>query len=349
VDVLEEKAELILASGFAGEVDRMNFSQKRHRFENLLMLNPKVKTNTLHISLNFDAAEKLDDETLQQIAVTYMDKIGFGDQPYLAYRHNDAGHDHIHLVTSNIQASGERIDLHNIGAVRSEKARKEIELEYKLVKAESEKFKPEPGIKAVDFERVRYGKLSTKRAISNTVISSYRFTSMAELNAVLRLFNVTADRGAEDSLMFQKNGLIYSLLDEQGNKKGVPIKSSSLYSKPTLPELEKQFLEHEKNRGIHFTKMLGKLVQREVDDLPVLTLAGGDKKTAPYPAQDKRSQVREQVPKEAFTGAGILNNSIIKRGTMIDATILLIYLSGYPKLIFTRFRHKHSSHFHTMF
>ena len=48
--MLEGKAELILASGFAGDIDRMNFSQKLHRFENLLMLNPKVKTNTLHIS-----------------------------------------------------------------------------------------------------------------------------------------------------------------------------------------------------------------------------------------------------------------------------------------------------------
>jgi error-prone DNA polymerase len=49
-----------------------------------------------------------------------------------------------------------------------------------------------------------------------------------------------------------------------------------------------------------FTKMLSKLVQRETDELPVLTLARGDEKTAPYPAQDKRSQVREEVPKDAF-------------------------------------------------
>ena len=53
--VLEGKAELILASGFAGDIERMNFNQKLHRFENLLMLSPNVKTNTLHISLNFDA------------------------------------------------------------------------------------------------------------------------------------------------------------------------------------------------------------------------------------------------------------------------------------------------------
>lgn len=252
--VLEGKAELILASGFAGDIDRMNFHQKLHRFENLLMLNTKVKTNTLHISLNFDSAEKLNEETLQQIAVTYMERIGFGDQPFLAYRHNDAGHDHIHIVTTNIQADGERIDLHNIGENQSEKARKAIEIEFNLVKAQSKGFKTGPGIKSVDVQKVIYGKAPTKRAISNTVnaiIGSYQFTSLAELNAVLKQFNVVADRGAEDTLMFQKKGLIYSLLDEKGNKVGIPIKSSSLYSRPTLPELEIQFKKHAKTRIKH--------------------------------------------------------------------------------------------------
>jgi len=54
-----------------------------------------------------------------------------------------------------------------------------------------------------------------------------------------------------------------------------------------------------------FTKMLGKLVQREVDELPVLTLARGDEKTAPYPSQNKRTQVRENAndkTKTAFHG-----------------------------------------------
>jgi error-prone DNA polymerase len=51
-----------------------------------------------------------------------------------------------------------------------------------------------------------------------------------------------------------------------------------------------------------FTKMLGRLVQREMDDFPVLTLARGDEKSARYPAQNKRAQVREEVPKEAFHG-----------------------------------------------
>lgn len=53
-----------------------------------------------------------------------------------------------------------------------------------------------------------------------------------------------------------------------------------------------------------FTKMLGKLVQREADDLPVLTLLLGDEKTELGVALNKRSQVREHLnfSKEAFHG-----------------------------------------------
>ena len=249
--VAENQAELILASGFAGNIEKMNFHQKLGRFENLLMLKPSVKTNTLHISLNFDAVEKLEDETRQRIAITYMDKIGFGDQPYLAYRHHDAAHDHIHIVTTNIQANGEAINLHNIGRIQSKKAREEIEIEFNLVKAQGKQYKPEPAIKPINLEKALYGKTPTKRAISNTVnavISNYKYTSIAELNAILKQFNVAADRGSEDTVMFQKKGLVYSLLDANGNKVGVPIKSSALYTKPTLTYLEKQFAQHKENR-----------------------------------------------------------------------------------------------------
>jgi len=252
--VLEGTAELILASGFAGDIEHMNFNQKLQRFENLLMLNPKVKTNTLHISLNFDAAEKLSDQTLQQIAIAYMDKIGFGDQPFIAYRHHDAAHDHLHLVTTNMQRDGKPIDLHNIGCIRSENARKEIEEEFKLVKAQSKQYKPEPAIKPIDLSKALYGRLPTKRAISNTVnavINAYQFSSLPELNAILKQFNVIADRGPEDAQMFQKGGLVYCLLDEKGNKVGVPIKSSSLYTKPTLQWLEEQFPKHHANKIAH--------------------------------------------------------------------------------------------------
>ncbi|MBB5644873.1 hypothetical protein [Pedobacter cryoconitis] len=49
------------------------------------------------------------------------------------------------------------------------------------------------------------------------------------------------------------------------------------------------------------TKILGKLVQRADDDLPVLTLSLADEKNPPYSSQNKKTQLREDV-KETFYG-----------------------------------------------
>lgn len=56
------------------------------------------------------------------------------------------------------------------------------------------------------------------------------------------------------------------------------------------------------SKCVDLTKLLGKLVQHQQDDLPILTLSRADEKTAPFPAQNKRTQVREEIPKEAFHG-----------------------------------------------
>lgn len=47
-----------------------------------------------------------------------------------------------------------------------------------------------------------------------------------------------------------------------------------------------------------FTKMLGKLVQRQADDLPVMTLARGDEMPSAFVSTNKRSQVREDASDE---------------------------------------------------
>lgn len=249
--VAEGEAKLILASGFAGEIEQMTFDHKLQRFQHLTELKPSVKTNALHISLNFDSSEQISSAKMQMIAIAYMEQIGFSDQPYIVYRHNDAGHQHLHIATTSIQRTGESIDLHNIGRLLSEPARKAIETEFELVKAESKGFKQESGIRPADLDQIKYGRQSTKRQISNVlagVVNNYMFTSVAELNAVLTQFNVMADRGQEGSDMFRKKGLIYSMLDKNGNKVGVPIKASAFYAKPTLNNLEQKFQKNKEKR-----------------------------------------------------------------------------------------------------
>ncbi|TKB97261.1 relaxase/mobilization nuclease domain-containing protein [Pedobacter cryotolerans] len=235
------EAKIILASGFAVDIDRINLDQKIQRFKNLTDLNPTVKTNALHISLNFDAADKLDLQKVQQIAQSYMEQIGFGEQPYIAYRHLDAAHPHIHIATTLMQKDGKRKYTHNMGRLVSEPARKAIETEFGLIKAEGRKQGNPLTIKPAI-----YGQKPTKQTINSIVLSvrqGYAFTSLAEFNAILGQFNIRADRGREATTMFEKKGLLYSILDEKLNPIGVPIKASSFHDQPTLKNLEKDFQE----------------------------------------------------------------------------------------------------------
>ncbi|WPU97872.1 relaxase/mobilization nuclease domain-containing protein [Mucilaginibacter sp. cycad4] len=247
--VIAGEANLLLASGFAGDVNQFSLEQKLQRFDHLTMLNSRTKTNAVHITLNFDGQDKLSNEQLQQITMSYMERIGFGDQPYLVYKHYDAAHAHVHIATINIKPDGSRIDTHGIGWKLSEPARIELEKEYGLVKAKGRQWSNTLGIKPADIEKALYGKMPTKRAITNiinAVIDSYKFTSLAEFNAVLKQFNVVANRGKEDTLMYQHKGLLYSIVNPKGEPIGVPIKASAIYNKPTLINLEK---EYNKNIG----------------------------------------------------------------------------------------------------
>jgi hypothetical protein len=241
--VRNHQAQLIEASGYFKDLGDLSFNDKLLRLTDLALRNENTKTNTVHISLNFAIGENLENEKIQQIIADYMDQIGFGDQPYLGYKHTDAGHPHAHIVTTNIQKTGERISLHLLGKTKSEQARKDLEVKYGLQKA-GEQIGEKKTVEKMKAVKVEYGKTDTKRAITNVVneiIKTYKVTSIPEFNAVLKRYNVVADRGAKDSRMFEKKGLVYWTLDEKGNKIGVPIKASSIYGKPTLHNLESRF------------------------------------------------------------------------------------------------------------
>ena len=251
--VQKGSAECLYAGNYLSDAQHMNFYQKLNGFEMLNSLNERATTKTLHVSLNFDPSEKLSNNKLVEVANVYMDKIGFGQQPFLVYKHEDAGHPHIHIVSTTIKEDGSRINTHNIGRNQSEKARKEIEELYGLVKAELQQRLVKPGIKPVDIEKAVYGKHETKRGISNVVgavFSQYKFTSLPEFNASLKQFNVIADRGKEEGRIYKNRGLMFRILDANGNKVGVPIKASAIGCKPTLDNLEKKFIVNESAREL---------------------------------------------------------------------------------------------------
>lgn len=95
------------------------------------------------------------------------------------------------------------------------------------------------------------------------VLNPYKYTSLPELNAVLNQYNVKAERGTENSKVYQTGGLLYRVLDADGNPVGVPIKASSFYNKPTLKFLEQKFKENVAKRT-PFKRRIKNAVDKEL-------------------------------------------------------------------------------------
>lgn len=254
--VKQDVAECIGEENYPMEADKMNLNMKLNRLLKQTALNDNVKRNSVHISLNFDPSEtaSLSKEKLMNIANTYMDKIGFGQQPYLVYQHHDSGHPHIHIVSIKIREDGSRIDTQNIGRNQSEIARKEIEKSFGLVVAEGHGKNQKQELQPITMGKVQYGKIESKKAIANVlnvVLPTYKYSSLPELNAVLQQYNVLADRGSENSRIFHSKGLVYRILDKNGKAIGVPIKASDFYNKPTLKYLEEKFASNKTGQLQH--------------------------------------------------------------------------------------------------
>lgn len=102
-------------------------------FEMQLSLNPNVKNPVYHIALNFSKEDhdKLTDEKMIEIAKEYMRKMGICNTQYIAVRHFDKEHPHLHLCVNRINNNGEVIsDKYDL--VRSGKICKELTKKYNL-------------------------------------------------------------------------------------------------------------------------------------------------------------------------------------------------------------------------
>jgi len=249
-------AELLHAHSFFKLPQELNFHDKMERFQDLMALNERADTKLIHISLNFHPSEKerLTKEFFIHLADEYMNKIGFGDQPYLVYQHEDAGHPHVHVLSTLIKDDGKRIPTHFIAKNVSEPVRKEMEKTYGFIPADKKELQsglePENQL-AVTPQKIQAGKSATQRSITNVldhVIDRYKYTSIHELNAVLKLYNVKADRGVEDGRIYKHRGLTYVVIDPDGKALTKPIKASAFYSKPTLDYIEGKCKENEQKR-----------------------------------------------------------------------------------------------------
>lgn len=184
----------------------------------------KTKKPVLHISLNPHPDDRLTEQQYEILAREYLEKLGFGEQPYIIYKHMDIDRHHIHIVTVNVNEQGKRLNQDFLFR-RSKKITTEMEEKYNLHKTQREKITPDMPIKKVDPN----GDL--KRQVANTVKMvgmRYKFQTMGEYNAVLSLYNVRCDEADGKVNGREYHGLVYFATDDKGKVIANPFKASRL-------------------------------------------------------------------------------------------------------------------------
>lgn len=184
----------------------------------------KTERPMVHISLNPHPDDVLTDAQLTEIAREYMDKMGFGDMPYMVYKHTDINRHHMHIVALRVRTDGSCISDKN-NFYRSKEITRELERKYGLKTAEREKVTPETPLLKIDPS----GDLKKQVAsVVKIVGMRYRFQTIGEYNAVLGLFNVRCENTDGRVNGREYHGLVYFALGEDGQPIAAPFKASRL-------------------------------------------------------------------------------------------------------------------------
>ncbi|MBW7892190.1 MAG: relaxase/mobilization nuclease domain-containing protein, partial [Chitinophagaceae bacterium] len=109
-------------------------AQLYRSFEPYLIANKRTEKPVLHISLNPDPGDKVTDENFRKIAKDYMERMGYGEQPYIVFKHTDIERTHIHIVSINVDRYGVKIP-DTFEKLRSMDACRALEQKYNLIPA----------------------------------------------------------------------------------------------------------------------------------------------------------------------------------------------------------------------
>ena len=208
-------------------------------FGDYLAANRKTEKPILHISLNPDPKDCVSEEQFIKLAEQYMQRMGFGDQPYIVYRHNDIGREHLHIVSVRVDETGRAIS-DSYEHERSMKVCRELEQQFDLTPATKKEWKEGLPLSPVDYEG---GNLKGQLAgVIRPIAREWRFQTLGEYRAVLSLYGITVDEVKGEYGGREYHGLSYSATDKDGNKIGKPFKSSVFGKEAGIAALEKRML-----------------------------------------------------------------------------------------------------------
>lgn len=251
--VENEKGEILFGNKII-ETASGNYSvaQLAQSFTPYLIANRNTEKHTLHISLNPDPKDKVSDDRFMEMADAYMQEMGYGQQPYVVFKHTDIDRSHIHIVSVCVDEQGKKIS-DSYEKMRSMNVCRELERKYGLIPATDKEHKQIDKV----FRPVDYKAGDVKSQIASVVrhlANYYQFQTLGEFNALLSLFSITTEKVQGELKGKMQQGLLYITLNEKGERAGHPFKASLFGKNAGLPALELNYAKYKETLKDHPAK-----------------------------------------------------------------------------------------------
>ena len=229
--VQNENGRILVANKIIETVNnKYSVAQLARSFEPYLFANRNTEKHTLHISLNPDPNDVVSDDKFREMACQYMNEMGYGEQPFIVFKHTDIDRNHIHIVSVCVDEQGKKIS-DKFEKMRSMAICRALEKQHNLIVATGKEHRQSEKI----FRPVDYKSGDIKSQIAGVVRhlpKYYQFQTIGEYNALLGLFNINAKIVDINVQGIKKQGLLYIPLNDKGERAGHPFKSS-LFGKST--------------------------------------------------------------------------------------------------------------------
>ena len=200
----------------------------------------RTKNIVFHASINPRPDEPLSDDRLRTIAREYLCRLGYGDQPFIVFKHRDIAREHIHLVSTRVRHDGSKIR-DTMEHVRSTRIMRSLEAKFGLLPSGHSQKKEDVSAQpsAVDID---VGDIKRQVAAAvQYVLGRYAFQSVGEMNLLLTRFRVTAEEVKTERKGRPFDGIVYAATDADGHKICTPIKASEIGRQVSYAALRRHF------------------------------------------------------------------------------------------------------------
>ena len=238
----KDEAEVLLWQKMLEPYDkcgRLDIDVCMESFMPYLEANRRTTNTVFHASLNPSPEDRLTDEQLRKIACEYMERMGYGEQPYIVFKHKDISREHLHIVSLRVDEQGRKLP-HDFEARRSMEILRDLERKYGLhPSVKGQELTDKEGLR-----KVNYPEGNVKRQVSSVVRSclrNYKCSSYGEFRTLLERFNVSTEErtGTVDGRSYA--GMVYGALTDDGYGIGTPFKSSCIGKDVGYKALQKNY------------------------------------------------------------------------------------------------------------